>query len=70
MIMKKKKRIYFSTWYDDTDTICGYVYATDYGWYYKINQKQYNRALKKRTIGGTAGIKWHTDKIVDVDIVN
>ncbi len=57
-----KTKIYYSTWYDDTDKICGYVWAIDRGNYFTINQSQYNRALKKRTIGGTAGIKWHTEK--------
>lgn len=57
-----KKKIYFKTYYDTTDQICGYVMAEDKGDYYTISEKQYKNALKKRTVGGNAGINFLTDK--------
>lgn len=59
-----KVRINYSTAYDTTNKICGYVIAEDCGNYYTISKKQYDRALKKRTIGGIAGIIFHCDKEV------
>lgn len=54
------KKIYYSTYYDTTNKICGYVLATEKEDCYLINENQYKNALKKRTIGGDAGIKFHT----------
>ena len=65
------KRIYFSTCYDSDDSICGYVIPKEESDdYYVISTKQYLRALKKRTIGGDAGIKFHADKPVYVQGVD
>ena len=61
-----KKKIEYSTCYDGTNRICGYVLANDYGTHYEITQKQYDRALRNRTIGGDAGLNFHADKIVRV----
>lgn len=51
------KRIYYYTAYDDQKRICGYVVPQgeimDGFW---ITKRQYQNALKKRTIGGDAGL--------------
>lgn len=60
------KKISYSTHYDTTDKICGYVFAQEHNGYYTITQQQYNRALKNRTIGGIAGLNFHADKPVYV----
>ena len=60
------KRLYFHTAYDDPENVCGFIvahYFSDTDVYY-ITKDQYKRALKKRTIGGDAGIVFHTDKEV------
>ena len=59
-----KKRIYFKTYYDPSDRICGYVMAEEKGNYYTVSEKQYKNALKKRTVGGDAGIHFLADKEV------
>lgn len=61
-----KKKIEYSTAYDQTNTVCGYVMAIDCGDYYKINSKQWARCLDNRTIGGIAGIVFHEEKPVYV----
>lgn len=61
------KKITYKTAYDNTNRICGYVFAYDKGDYYTINKRQYNRALKNRTIGGLAGIIFNADKPVYVE---
>lgn len=58
------KRIYYKTAYDNTNTICGYVNAEERENYYVITKQQYNRALKNRTVGGTAGLIFDSDKPV------
>lgn len=58
------KRISYKTAYDGTETICGYVVAEDKGDYYTISHRAYKNALKKRTIGGDAGIIFLADKPV------
>lgn len=65
------KRINFKTAYDSTDRICGYVVAEDKGEYYTISHRAYRNVLKKRTVGGDAGIIFLADKpvyTVDNDI--
>ena len=59
-----KRRIYFKTHYDPSDRICGYVMAEKKSGYYTITERQYKNALKKRTVGGDAGIHFLTDKKV------
>lgn len=67
------KRLYFHTAYDDPENVCGFIvarYSSDTDQYY-ITKDQYKRALKKRTIGGDAGLVFHTDKdviIFDLDV--
>lgn len=58
----KKIRVYYHTEYDSLERVCGYVMARDRGnnWI-EITTKQYKRCLNNRTIGGTAGIVFHTD---------
>lgn len=60
------KKINYSTHYDTNETVCGYVMAAEYKDGYSITEDQYNRALKNRTIGGTANIKFICDKPVYV----
>lgn len=59
-----KKRIYFKTCYDTTNVICGYVIAEEKSDYYTITKQQYKKALRKRTVGGDAGISFLADKKV------
>lgn len=40
------KKIYYSTYYDTTNKICGYVLATEKEDCYLINENQYKNALK------------------------
>ncbi len=53
----KEHRIAYYTAYDDTKRICGYVIPQgemmDGYW---ITKRQYQNALKHRTIGGTANV--------------
>ena len=58
------KRIYFKTAYDTSNTVSGYVMAEDKGEYYTISHRAYKNALKKRTIGGDAGIIFLAEKPV------
>ena len=60
------KKIEYSTHYDDTNRICGYVMAKEEKDHYTINERQYKMCLKNRTVGGDAGIKFHSDKPVYV----
>ena len=60
------KKINYTTAYDTTNTVCGYVRAEEHADYYTITKSQYNRALKNRTIGGDAGIIFDADKPVYV----
>lgn len=59
-------KINYRTAYDTTNQICGYVIASDKGDYYVITERQYNRALSNRTIGGIAGVIFDADKPVRV----
>ena len=59
-----KKKIYYRTAYDTTEKICGYVQAGDYIDFYLITKRQYDRALKKRTIGGIASLIFECEKPV------
>ena len=59
-----KKKIYFKTYYDTSEQICGYVMAEEKSDYYTITERQYKNALKKRTVGGDAGIHFLADKKV------
>jgi hypothetical protein len=54
------KKIYYSTYYDTTNKICGYVLAKEKEDCYSINENQYKNALKKRSVVGNAEIKFHT----------
>lgn len=60
------KKISYSTHYDTTNKICGYVFAQEHKNHYTITERQYNRALKNRTIGGIAGLNFYADKPVYV----
>lgn len=60
------KRIYYKTAYDTTGKICGYVNAEGHKDCYVISKQQYDRALKNRTIGGTAGLIFEATKPVYV----
>lgn len=60
------KKINYTTAYDTTNAVCGYVQAEEHDNYYTITRGQYNRALKNRTIGGIAGIVFDADKPVHV----
>lgn len=59
-------KINYRTAYDTTNEICGYVIACDKGNHYAITERQYNRALDNRTIGGIAGVIFDADKPVRV----
>jgi hypothetical protein len=59
-------KINYTTCYDTNNAVCGYVMANEYMDGYSITEDQYNRALKNRTIGGTANIKFICDKPVYV----
>lgn len=57
------KRLYYKTAYDTDNTRCGYIipnHETEYFVY--ITRRQYNSALKRRTVGGDAGLIFETDK--------
>ena len=58
------KKIYYGTHYDSNEKVCGYVIPKETAEYYVITKAQYKRALKKRTVGGDAGINFHADKPV------
>lgn len=60
------KRIYYKTAYDTTEKICGYVNAEEHEDCYVISKQQYDRAFKKRTMGGIAGLIFESDKPVYV----
>lgn len=60
------KRIYYKTAYDTTAKICGYVNAEEHEDCYVISKQQYDRAFKKRTMGGIAGLIFESDKPVYV----
>ena len=60
------KRIYYRTAYDTFNRICGYVNAEERENYYLITKRQYNRCLKNRCIGGTAGVIFESEKPVFV----
>ena len=62
--MKTKR--YYSTHYDDYHNICGYVMAEEHEDHLTITRSQYSRALHNLTIGGDAGVCWHTDKPVRI----
>ena len=59
-----KRKIYYKTAYDTSGRICGYVQAGDYIDFYIITKRQYDRALKNRTIGGDANVIFETEKPV------
>lgn len=63
-------KINYRTAYDATNRICGYVIARDKGNYFVITERQYNRALSNRTIGGVAGIIFDTDDDKPVRVVD
>ena len=60
------KKIYYRTAYDATEKICGYVLAEDRDDCHTITKQQYNRALKKRNVGGAAGLIFESEKPVFV----
>lgn len=60
------KKINYSTHYDTTNKICGYVFAEEHSDHYEISKRQYDRCMKNRTVGGDAGINFHADKPVYV----
>ena len=57
----KTTRIYYCTAYDTEKRICGYTLATDRGTHYTINRRQYDRCLRNRCIGGSAGVIFITN---------
>ena len=61
------KRIYYVTAYDQNKSVCGYVMAKVRGEVAMITKRQYNNALKNRTIGGDAGLIFLTDKTILID---
>ena len=61
-----KKIIAYHTAYADPPYVIGYVIAKDAGACYIISERAYKNALKRRTIGGDAGIIFRADKPVRI----
>lgn len=59
------KKINVYTHYDDTKTIIGHIIPREN---HTISERTYRNLLKKRTVGGIAGI--YTDSEYEIKVVN